>query len=296
MSSTAEYDAFGPWIYEVRTQDEIPRVFRGHPIDLSTATMTVKVPRDIERRNANPSMDLYDILLSLGPDSLTVLTRRGRDCDAREVPYRQIQGITEFTDLLDARVTFHTETGVVDVRYNSSSTDTMSHLVQLVRQRYVAGGQGRPAPKGRRQGSSAPDVEDALRAYYRRLAHEEGAGRSLGVQKRHAVEPLEVSAMSRVMARAWPTTLQGAIVTLGERELQVVNRGRAFATGYKPVQSLARTLMPIERISALEVRPSKVYADVSALVVRVGTVEHAFDLDTPLANKIAGDVKHQVRA
>lgn len=296
MSTTAEYDAFGPWIYEIRSKDEIPRLFRSHPIDLSAALMTVKVPRDIERRNANPSMDLYDLLISLGPEKVTTLTRRGREYDVRDFAYREIQGITEFVDLLDARITFHTESGPVVARYNASSTDIMSHLVELVRKRYTAGGRGRPATKTRRQGSSAPDVEDALRAYYRRLSHEEGGARSLGVQKRHGVEPVAGSAMARVKARAWPTTLQSTIFSLGERELQVVHRGRSFVTGYKPVQSLARTLLPLERISAVEVRPNASYADVSALVVRVGTVEHAFDLDTPLANKLAGDVKHEIRA
>src|SRR5665647_2090229 len=131
MSTTAEYDAFGPWIYEVRRPDEVPRLFRSHPLDLDHALLTVKVPREIERRVANPSMDLYDNLLSLGPESITVLSRRGREFDARTVRYGQIQGITEFVDLLDARVTLHDDDSPVVVRYNASSTDVMSQLVDL---------------------------------------------------------------------------------------------------------------------------------------------------------------------
>ena len=73
MSSTAEYDGFGPWIYEIRTREEIPRLFSDYPLDLETAVLTIKVPRVIDRRDANPAMDLYDILLSLGPDKLNDL-------------------------------------------------------------------------------------------------------------------------------------------------------------------------------------------------------------------------------
>src|SRR5660398_172964 len=107
MSTTAEYDAFGPWIYEVRRPDEVPRLFRSHPLDLANALLTVKVPREIERRVANPSMDLYDNLLSLGPESITVLSRRRKEFRARTGPDGQIPGNNEVVRPFDARVTLH---------------------------------------------------------------------------------------------------------------------------------------------------------------------------------------------
>lgn len=292
MQSTPEYDAFGPWIYEIRRPEEVPRLFRSHPLDLDHALLTVKVPREIERRFANASMDLYDHLLSLGPDSITVLSRRGREFDARTVAYGGIQGITEFLDLLDARVTLHVEDAPVVVRYNASSTDVMSQLVDLVRQRYtVAAGeerrQNRPGP--------LPDVEKPLQSYFRRISAEEGVGRTVAVQRRHAVQPVDASAVGRALARAWPTTLQDVILTVGAREVQVFHRGRPYSTGFKPVQSLARTLLPLERVRGVEVRAGKLHADVSRLVIHVGNVGHEIELDTPVANKAAAAITQALR-
>lgn len=293
MSTTAEYDAFGPWIYEVRRPDEVPRLFRSHPLDLDHALLTVKVPREIERRVANPSMDLYDNLLSLGPESITVLSRRGREFDARTVRYGQIQGITEFVDLLDARVTLHDDDSPVVVRYNASSTDVMSQLVDLVRQKYAGG----TREQDRRQPriGPLPDVEKALQVYVRRIAAEEDLGRTVAVQKRHPVEQVGASVVGRAMARAWPTTLQDVVFTIGARELQVFHRGRAFSTGYRPVQSLARTLLPLERVRGVEVRTGTLHNDISRLVIHVGKVGHEFELDTPVANKAAAELAQAVR-
>ena len=77
MRRTQEFDEFGPWILEVERPEDVPRLYRGHPLDLGSAELVLKVPRRIWRRDANPDMDLYDYLIVAGGDSMTVLSRRG---------------------------------------------------------------------------------------------------------------------------------------------------------------------------------------------------------------------------
>jgi hypothetical protein len=52
--STPEYDAFGPWVDPVRTAEEVPPLYRDHPVDLAGSRLVLKVPRDIARRDATP--------------------------------------------------------------------------------------------------------------------------------------------------------------------------------------------------------------------------------------------------
>jgi len=287
MSTTAEYDAFGPWIYEIHSEEEIPRLFRGHTIDLDSSLMTIKVPREIERRAANPSMDLYDMVVSLGQETVTVLTRRGRAVDKREVAYTGIQGITDLVDLLRGHLILHAEDQPVEVRYNASSTDIVSHLVHVLRGRYARG-----AAKGRASGrvSIPKGVEDDLANLYRRAAREDGVGRTVGIQTRRGVTPVGASGLGRAVARAWPTTMQSAVVTVDEREIVVLHRGTPFATGRRPVQSLARTTLPLERVAAVDVRASQTYEDVSVLQVRVGRVTHEYFFDAAAAPPIAKEL------
>lgn len=293
MSTTAEYDAFGPWIYEVRTAEEVPRLFRTYPLDLDAAILTIKVPRVIDRRDANPSMDLYDILLSLGPEKVTVLRRRGREYDFREVPYGELQGVSEVIDLLDGRLTLHADGGPVVVRFNGSSSEIVSHLVKLIRGLYVT------APPSDRPLSASPggepslaEIERDLQLMHRRLRRENGAERIIAVQDRHAVVATGANAVSRAIARAWPTTLQSSIFSIGEQELQVLHRGKSFVTGFKPVHALARTLLPLERLSGVETRPNDDHPEVTTIGIRIGHVVHEFVAD----DGVAAAVRQRLRA
>jgi hypothetical protein len=293
MSSTAEYDAFGPWIYEIHSAEEIPRLFRSHPIDVEGSLMTIKVPREIERRVANPAMDLYDSVLSLGPDVITVLTRRGREFDAREVAYGEIQGIAVLVDLLRGELTLHVDGAPVMVPFNASSTDIIGHLVQVLRREYVTDsaahqhGGHRDVPAG---------VEDDLKNLYRRLAREGGVGRTVAVQKRHVVTPIGASGLGRAVARAWPTTLQSVVVTMSDREIVILHRGQLFSTGRRPVQSLAQSYMPLERLVDVEVRASQAHEAVSKILLRFGRVTHEFFFETDMAERIAGELRGAMRA
>ena len=39
--STPEYDAFGPWVDPVRTAEEVPPLYRDHPVDLAGSRLVL---------------------------------------------------------------------------------------------------------------------------------------------------------------------------------------------------------------------------------------------------------------
>ncbi len=294
MTTTAEFDAFGPWIYEIQSKEEIPRLFRDYPLDLEKAALTIKVPRDIPRREANPSMDLYDIILSLGPENLTVLRRSGTRYDFRDLPYREIQGITEFVDLLAGHLTLATDGGDVDVPFNASSSEIITHLVQLLRERYLTAGGETHATMDRAGTSKAPDVERELQLLYRRVGQGPG-DRVLAVQHRRQLVARDASAIGRLVGRAWPTSVLSSVYVLSPHELQVLHRGRPYQTGYKPVRALARTLIPLERVTGVQSRPSSLYEGVTKILVRAGSVLHEFAVDTAIGEDLLHGLREAIR-
>ncbi|MFS0701500.1 hypothetical protein AB6N24_16130 [Cellulomonas sp. 179-A 4D5 NHS] len=149
-ASTAEYDAFGPRIDEVRSPQDVPRLFRTHPLDLDAAHLVLKVPRNISRRDATADMDLYDHLVVLAHDELTVLTRLEALTDAGEPPaslddhargYRtwssrpaDVVALRDVTSMLDARLDLLTQDGrALTLRYSGSAADGVQRLVDAVR-------------------------------------------------------------------------------------------------------------------------------------------------------------------
>jgi hypothetical protein len=284
MRSTAEFDAFGPWVSEVRRDDDVPRLFRDYPLDVAAATMTIKVPRRIDRRDADPSMDLYDALVCLQPERVTILTRTGTGCHAREIPASQLQGVTFVADLLDGRLVLHAEGGPAVVRFNAASSEPVERLVRLLRQTYVV-----PPPLARPGEMVGPPlpVERELQLLYRRFSRHDPVGPPLAVQPRRVVHPIGASPWGRVLARAWPTALQSVIVALGRAEAHVFHRGRTFVTGYAVTHALAHTSLPLARVSAVDTREDRHYAGVSALDVRVGGVLHEVGLDAATAAAVS---------
>ena len=294
--STPEYDAFGPWVLPVTGPDEVPPLFRRHPIDFTGTQLVLKVPRPIERRDALPSMDLYDHLLILQASGLTVLTRVEDQVRTHVVAPSELLAIEDATDLLDGRLTLFTALpeGPVTVHYNGSSRDVVGQLVDGLRAFWGGGPRARSAEAAGVAGEAAeaagvepptqlgltalgPDV--ALVTAYRELARTEPWIRLLSAQARQQVVPAGQgagAALARALHTLWPMTVQGAIVTGDGRELQVVHRREWWLRGRRPVHSLARTVIPLARVVGIEAEDDPRYAGVRVLTVVMGPARISF--------------------
>ena len=69
----SEYDAFGPWVYEIDEDHPLPKLFVPYIQPDPDRSIMVKVPRQIDRQDANPDMDLYDYVIAVGKEYLTIV-------------------------------------------------------------------------------------------------------------------------------------------------------------------------------------------------------------------------------
>lgn len=284
-----EYERFGPWIDEVRTADDVPRLFRDQPMDLDGARLVLKVPRNLPRRDVTPGMDLYDHLLVLTTDRLTVLTRRpvgGRDSvgsastvEVLDVPVSRLAAVHDVVNLLDGRLTLHTDDGTaVQVRYNGSARASVGRLVDALR---AAVALREPSATGRAlidAGRSGWDERQldacqddlALVADYRELARANSALEPWACHGRVRVAPRPGGAAGAVRAVAHAlvrATLQGAVVAGDATALEVVGRHAWLVRGSKPVHSSSRLVVPLAGLAGVAVDEHLGYA--GAVIVRL---------------------------
>jgi hypothetical protein len=281
-SSTAEYDAFGPWIDEVTTPAEVPRLYSGHAIDFGGTIRILKFPRNIARREANPSMHLYDHLAIVTRERLTILSRDGDTYTELGLAHDQIAAITDWVNLLDAQLTFFTTSGdVLAVPYNGSSNDTVVALVDLVRElgretrlrRPVALPAGLPP-----LGLDDLGKKDAVFVTsYRDLLRREPDTRMLAAHGRSTVGR-RGGLLARLADAVLPATLHGAVIAAGGTELQVLSRREWFTRGGAPVLSRARTVVPLDSIVAVTTAEHPRYLGVSVVTVQVGSARIPFDV------------------
>lgn len=289
-AGTSEYDRFGPWIDEVQTLEDVPRLYRDHPIDLDAARLVLKVPRNIARRDATAGMDLYDHLLVLDDDGLTVLSRRTEHdhqprraqgpgaFDVRAVPFEDVVAVRDVMNLLDGTLTLHTRTGSgLTVRYNGSGRSTMRALVDDLRAR---ASEGYPRPiafalldSGAQHADATPDLgrEDAsllgdFHDVSRRLP---GLTLWTGHGRRQVAlrgaDP--VKAIGHALS---PATLHGAVVAGDGIALEVFGRHEWLARGKKPVHSASRLVIPLNAPDRIDLAPHCDYADVVVVTLTAG--------------------------
>ena len=94
-----EYDRFGPWIIEISPDDPAPPLFVPFLDRTEEPRLSLKVPRQIERRRAHPGMDLYDYVVNLYEEDMLILMRVGPEVEARALRYRDIGSLRVREDL-----------------------------------------------------------------------------------------------------------------------------------------------------------------------------------------------------
>lgn len=128
-----EYDAFGPWIYVINDEHPLPPLFAKYQSYMDEALLMFKIPRQIERRNANPNMHLYDSVVGIFETYLLVLDRVENSVKERCIQLRDVQAIKKTTNLLSGELALYTNSATVMIPYNTVSDDVMTRAAGLIR-------------------------------------------------------------------------------------------------------------------------------------------------------------------
>jgi hypothetical protein len=274
QSTTAEYDAFGPWIDEVRTVDDVPRLYRDHPLDPATARLVLKFPRDISRRDATPAMHLYDHLAIVDDDRLTILSRDADGYSAVRVAHRDVAAIVDRVNLLDARLDIHTTGGdVVALAYNGSSSDTVRGLVDLLRSLAPSRGVDPMADVATIATPALDDLgrKDAMFV----TSHRELLAREPGLRLLAAHGRVRIARSGGVVSRladaVLPVALHGAVVAAAAGELQVLSRWDWLVRGGTPVLSRGRTIVRLDAVTGVSSAEHPRHPAVTVVTLRLGS-------------------------
>ena len=135
----SEYDAFGPWVYDVDGEHPLPPLFVPFVDMAKSWRMLLKIPRDIERRRATPDMDLYDFVVGADDAGIQIWSRREKAVESTRIAYRDITGIRLYQRLLHGVCTLYSAGGPVILTYNTVSADVMRRFWDLVRAEYGGG-------------------------------------------------------------------------------------------------------------------------------------------------------------
>ncbi len=289
---TAEHDAFGPWIATVRTLDEVPRLYRPHGVDPFAVRLVLKVPRDIPRRDTDPTMDLYDHLLVVGHRELEVLSRDGSAYTARRIPFADIVAVRDRVDLLDGLLTVHAVDGqALRVPFNGASADVVVERTELL---MTLAGESAGVPHARpsetRGATPRIDVgqdEAGVAAAYWDLAARDPQLRYLSSRPR---TPL-VSTADGLMGgqqRLRPMSLAGAVAACSPRELLILTRRDQVLRRRTATLSIDRLRILRHAISSTTAEPHPRWVGMSTVTIRAGAA--SFEVVAASADELECDL------
>lgn len=293
--STTEFDEFGPWIEVLRSADAVPRLFADFPIDFDASSLVLKIPRNISRRDALPTMHLYDHVVIAEQSALTVLTRAGDDqnagYDGLRIPYEKIASITDSVNLLDGVLTIRTVDGAIfPIAYNGSSEKIIADLLEQVRDA-IRRTQPAPLPtirKARPMTTLARlELDDlgkkdvSFVTAYREMQRREPGLRLLAAHGRSIIATAG-DAFSQAAHLAYPATLHGVVLCATNDELQVLARREWIVRRGAPIVSRVRTVIPFHSLTAIEraEHPGYLGVDVVTIVSGAARVEVVLPRDS----------------
>jgi hypothetical protein len=276
-----EYDRFGPWAVEISAEDPPPPLFVPYLTRSEPALLCVKIPRPIARRDAHPGMDLYDYLVCLYADDMTILQRQRQGVRTVTFRYREVQRLRVDAHLLRGNLHLGLPGRPYDLLYNTVGQDLMLRIVELVRQRYVGPHSGPVLLP-----DTTPTVrEGELSFLFERLLAEEQRStgmRLLAAQGTTAVTSEGLGTARRLLFRIADKRLLESMHLTDGRELKVVGRGYTYAYRWQAIYGTDTTYLPIDNLTDVAWEDDAPDAATN-LVLRTsgGSSVHAFTRDNP---------------
>ncbi|HEY3338272.1 MAG TPA: hypothetical protein VGK18_07195 [Propionicimonas sp.] len=240
-----EYDTFGPWIEPIRSVEDMPRAFRAHYAEHAGAQFLLKVPREDDRADLRPGMDLFAAVLAFHTEGLTVLRLLDGAIEQQVAVWRQIVATTYSTQLLEARWSLLLDDGTaIHLDLNSAAGGDLKPAMT-----YVLGCIVAASSPGWRAQLAAVAVRDAFFA---------SALNQLRREVASPVVPIHAERSNRLCrdGRGRPRLGNGVLLLDAPAELVIVSRGEPMRSRFFPSHGSLVTRVPYERLTSYTVSPA----------------------------------------
>lgn len=239
-----EYDAFGPWIEPIRSAADVPSRFLPHYPEHAGARFLLKVPREEDRADLRPGMDLYRALLAIHNESFCLLQYRDGMISSQETRWDRVVATRTTVQQLLARWALLLDDGAeIRLDYNSATTGSLRPAMDYVHERIGV----RAAPGWR---TDLPAVE---------VREEFFAGRLNQLRQRlqPPVVAIHVERGNRLCRddRFRPRLSNGLLLVDTPGEFLIISRGEPTRARFFPADGSVLTWVPYERLTSFALVP-----------------------------------------
>lgn len=268
----AEYDAFGPWIIEIDEKNPLPKAFEGY-LDREEYEMLIKVPRDIDRRDAKPGMDLYDYVIGVYGNNICIIKREDRGIRKKNVNVKDIHGIKDYQNLLVGELSLFMEDDIVTFKYNTVSSDIILRFIMMIRGKYI----------DKDSMITHDTLEDhhikKLEIFYlnklNHLKKHEDNLKIISLQPSSKISYSDCSLLKRMYYRLRGNSLQSSLYLSNQKEIIILQRGKKLKAFRQTDYSYTYTYIPYNRIRRVKTEFGETTSEIEKVMIK--TDKYTFD-------------------
>lgn len=277
----AEYNAFGPWAYEISDKYPLPRLFAPYFAADDNSVLKIKIPREIERRNASSGMDLYDFVVALYEDSILILERRDDKAEEHRIPLKDFKGVRIYENMLKGGYTIYSAEGAVSFPFNAVSIDLFRKLTNLILEKQ----QGGNAAGRTYDVSKFPVTETAPESMMLiNMLHDiemKVPGIRVGAVQKSVEAHRKGATRDTIERMLWKEMNPEALHLYTDQYLVILENGVFPNHVGMQDYGYTQTIIPLNRISDVKVETSNDYSLMEECVLSLGSsqVVYHFDVD-----------------
>ena len=279
-----EYHSFGPWIFEIGFDYPMPPIFVPYYKEQENCLLLIKVPRNIERKDARPGMDLYDYVIGMYGTYGYILRRKDKEIEEIKFSYDQVVSIENYRDLLLGLLTIHLPNDDIIIRYNTVSEDIILKLVKIIRDRYAQKKYDKIPIKNKIEA-----LEISERFYENIINKMNSDGDSFDIM---AFQPAVKASNGRnnlfqkLLRHMRPKLLLSTVHLCSSRELLVIDKGRPIRYLKETAYSYRFTFISLEKIYNIKFERCEKYDEIKIVYISTGRSSYKFYFDEKNENLI----------
>lgn len=249
--TVSEYDAFGPWIYEITEEHPLPKLFVPYVNMEEPCLMMFKIPREIERRRASPDMPLYDYLIAAYSDRICIWHRSDNNVEETIVNYNKIQGIQLYRNILMGTCILYLTDKVAAIPFNTVSMKTIFRFSKIIRSRSAADSQASIMTVKCLENVTIPDV--LLINLLRELREDGEILKLYAEQSSIVVKSSEESFYQKIRHLLRPERISGSLHLLNKHELIILQAGSGALCHGKQNYGYSYIYLPLNNIQEIQI-------------------------------------------
>jgi len=277
-----EYDAFGPWIIEITNQEDVPEHFDSFYIYNREASVVLKIPINISRRNVRPGDILYKSLVAFEKDQIIALDWKNGKVLKETVKYNAIRSIQNKVDLLNGRLIIHSDNKSIEIPYNTVSKNLISDTVFNLRKKYID-----YFTKTKIDNQIMKDYSHPTNYFFKGILtkiKEKETVFILDTQETKVIEKLSKNWYDPLIDIYNPMLFQKNMLLTNNKELIIISRKNGLKRKRSSDYSHINTYIPLENLINIRYESHELYSDIYKVSFNLPKINHIFYVQKPLSD------------